>query len=152
MRRSLIHASLTVLLALGLAGCDNIDESPFEPEPPNFVTTTLTGSVALRGAETKTFEVAPTGQTVNITATLTAVTRQDEEETEDPITVGMALGTWNGAICQIVLVNDSAGAGTTIVGQVSGFGTLCVRIYDTGGLEAPINYSIDVVHPGPREG
>jgi hypothetical protein len=152
MRRSLIHASLTVALAVGLAGCDNIDESPFEPEPPNFVTTKLEGSVALRGAETKTFDVAPTGQTVNITATLTAVTRQDEEEPAAPIALGMALGTWNGAICQIILVNDNAAAGTTIVGSVSGFGTLCVRVYDTGRLEAPVKYSIDVVHPGPRAG
>lgn len=149
MRRSLIHASLTVALAIGLAGCDNIDESPFTPPPPNFITTTLAGSVALRGAETKTFDVAPTGQSQTVTATLTAVTRQDEEEPEEPIVLGMALGTWNGAICQIVLVNDNAFAGTTIVGSVNGFGTLCVRVYDVGRLDVPINYSIAVVHPGP---
>lgn len=151
MRRSLLHASLAVILAAGLAGCDNIDESPFQPPPPNWVTTTLTGAVALRGAETKTFDVAPTGQTVNITATITGITRQDEQEPEEPIIVGMSLGTWNGAICQVVLVNDNAFAGTTIVGQVSGFGTLCVRVYDVGQLEAPINYTIDVAHPGPQQ-
>lgn len=147
--RSLLHASIAIVLALGLAGCDNIDESPFTPDPPNFVTTTLTGSLGLQGAEIKTFDIAPTGQTVNITATITGITRQDDEEPDEPISVGMALGTWNGAVCQIVLVNDSAFAGTTIVGQVTGFGTLCVRVYDVGGLAAPINYTVDVVHPGP---
>lgn len=150
MRRSLLHASLAAALAVGLAGCDNIDESPFTPDPPNFVTTTLAGSVALRGAETKTFDVAPSGQTVNVTVTLTAVTRQDGVEPEESIVLGMALGTWNGAICQVVLVNDNAFAGTTIVGSVTGFGSLCVRVYDVGRMPAAINYSIDVVHPGPR--
>jgi hypothetical protein len=147
MRRSLLHGSLAVILAAGLAGCDNIDDLPTAPGPPPMVTTTLTGSLALRGAETKTFEVSPTGQTVNITATITSVTRQDEQEPEELIVVGMAMGTWNGAVCQVVLVNDNAFAGTTIVGQVSGFGSLCIRVYDVGRLEAPINYAIEVVHP-----
>lgn len=148
MRRSLLHASLAVALAVGLAGCDNLDESiPTAPTAPTLITTTLAGEVALRGAETKTFSISPTGQTINITATITAITRQDEEEPEEPIVVGMAMGTWSGQVCQIVLVNDNALVGTTIVGQVSGFGTLCVRIYDVGRLVAPINYSIDVVHP-----
>jgi len=150
MRRSLLHATLVLGLAVALAGCDNIDESPFTPPPPNWVTTNLSGSLALRGAETRTFVVAQTGQSQNITVTMTAVTRQDEQEPDGPIVLGMALGTWNGAICQLALVNDSAFAGTTIVGQVSGFGTLCVRVYDTGQLPAPVNYSIDVVHPGPQ--
>jgi hypothetical protein len=148
MRRLLLHGSLVVMLAAGLAGCDNIDESiPTNPGPPPMVTTTLSGSLALRGAETKTFEVSPTGQTVNITATITEVTRQDEQEPEELIIFGMAMGTWNGAVCQVVLVNDNAFVGTTIVGQVSGFGSLCVRVYDVGRLQAPIKYTIDVVHP-----
>jgi hypothetical protein len=148
MRRSLLHGSLVILLAAGLAGCDNIDESiPVNPGPPPLVTTTLSGALALRGAETRTFDVSPTGQTVNITATITSLVRQDEQEPEEPIVLGMALGTWNGAVCQVVLVNDNAFEGTTIVGQVSGFGSLCVRIYDVGRLEVPVNYSIDVVHP-----
>jgi hypothetical protein len=152
MRRSLLHGSLAVLLATSLAGCDNIDESLItNPGPPPMITTTLAGALALRGAETRTFEVIPTGQTVSITATITAITRQDEQEPAAPIVVGMALGTWNGATCQVVLVNDNAFVGTTIVGSVSGYGMLCVRIYDVGRLEAPVNYSVDVVHPGQQE-
>jgi hypothetical protein len=151
MRRPLLHGSLAVLLAVGLAGCDNIDESIIGPPgPPPMITTTLAGSLALRGAETRTFEVIPTGQTVSITATITAITRQDAQETEEQIVVGMAMGTWNGATCQVILVNDNAFAGTTIVGTVSGYGMLCVRIYDVGRLEVPVNYSIDVVHPGQQ--
>ncbi|MBA3231544.1 MAG: hypothetical protein H0T05_01880 [Acidobacteria bacterium] len=149
MLRTLLHASLVVTLAAGLAGCDNIDESPFAPPPPNYVTTTLEGALARGGAETRIFNVTPTGTTVTVTATITGISRQDEQVPEEPIVVGMALGTWNGAICQLVLVNDSARAGTTIVGSVTGFGSLCVRIYDTGRLETPISYAIDVTHPGP---
>jgi hypothetical protein len=136
------------MLAAGLAGCDNIDESiPTNPGPPPMVTTRLEGPLALRGAVTRTFDVSPTGQTVTISATITALTRQDGQEPVEPIVLGMAMGTWNGTLCQVVLVNDSASTGTTIVGQVSGFGSLCIRLSDVGRLDAAVNYAIDVVHP-----
>ena len=61
--------------------------------------------------------------------------------------VGLSLGTWNGASCNVVLANDAALQGTTVTGAVSGVGTLCARVYDVGKVTNPLDYQISVVHP-----
>lgn len=143
MRRFICHAVLVGTLAIPLAGCDNTDESiPTTPTPPTMVTTQLTGSLTVNGAETKTFAVGASG---SVTALLRAVARQDEQS--ETITVGMSLGTWNGVNCQVVLTNDNAAQGATVIGNVSGVGTLCVRLQDVGRLTGPINYTVEVTHP-----
>ena len=145
MRRTLLNAVIVAGLAFCGAACDNIDESiPTTPTQPTLTTDTLTGTVTINGAESKTFIVNTSG---TITATITALARQDEVEQETALQIGMSMGTWNGAVCQIVLANDAAIQGTTLVGTATGSGVLCVRIYDVGKLPASVNYSIDVVHP-----
>ena len=78
-----------------------------------------------------------------MTATLTTL------GPDNTLVMGMALGTWNGTTCQIVLANDTATQGTIITGGVSSFGSLCVRAYDVGNITAaqPFTYEITVVHP-----
>lgn len=146
--RALYRTAGIVALGLMLAGCDNIDESlPTNPTPPPTVTTSLTGSITVNGAETKGFAVSAPGL---VTATLTSLAVQvpeGEEPDPAPVTVGMALGTLNQAgICQTVLSNDAAVQGSVITGNVQGLGALCVRVYDTGKLTKPVAYKIDVVH------
>lgn len=148
MRRSMYHALLVTALAVTLAGCDNDDESlPTEPTPPTTVTTQLTGSLTVNGAETKTFNVGASG---TVTATITALARQGDPpaggETET-LVVGLGLGTWNGSSCQVLLAKDDALQGSTVIGAVGGVGTLCVRMIDVGRLPAPVTYTVDVVHP-----
>lgn len=60
--------------------------------------------------------------------------------------LGIALGTWAGATCQIVLANDIAGEGSTVTGVVQDAGTLCVRAYDVGLLRGPADVTIEVEH------
>lgn len=146
--RTLYRTAGIVAVGLLLAGCDNLDESiPTNPDPPPVVTTSLTGSITVNGAETKAFGVSAAGQ---VTATLKTVANQVAEgEEPDPtvVTVGMALGTVNiSGVCTLVLTNDSAVQGTAIVGNVQGLGALCVRIYDTGKLTKSITYAVDVTH------
>ena len=59
----------------------------------------------------------------------------------------MALGTWNGNACQIVLSKDSATQSSFIVGQASQANTYCVRIYDVGNVADPATYELQVNHP-----
>lgn len=146
--RALYRTAGVLALGMLLAGCDNTDESiPTTPVQPALVTTSLTGSITINGAETKGFGVSAPGQ---VTATLKAVANQVAEgEEADPtaVTVGFALGTLNlSGGCQQVLTNDSAVQGTVIIGNVQGLGALCVRVYDTGKLTKPITYAIDVTH------
>jgi hypothetical protein len=61
-------------------------------------------------------------------------------------TMGLALGIWNGASCNIVIANDNAIVNTTVIGQASAAGTLCVRAYDIGKLTATQTVELSITH------
>lgn len=60
--------------------------------------------------------------------------------------IGMALGTWSGTTCTIVLANDITGTDGVVSGVVQGAGNLCARVYDVGRLETPAAFTIEVTH------
>lgn len=131
--------ALLVVAAVGLAACDNtVDDrnnTPTTPTPD--VTETFSGTINQNGAATHAFNVNAGG---TVTATLTTLSPEGT-------IAGLALGTWNGALCQIVLANDSAVQSNVVTGTVSSIGSLCVRISDTGKLTGATDYTITVVHP-----
>jgi hypothetical protein len=129
--------ALLVLATMGLSACDNtVVDLPATPTP-TLTTETFTGTVTKNGAATHPFLVTASG---TVTAALTALSPEDA-------VAGLSLGTWNGAACQVVLVNDNALQGNTITGTVAGVGTLCVRLADTGKLVGSTDYTITVTHP-----
>jgi hypothetical protein len=135
-RTSFLLLSLAVLTAA--AACD--DNTLVSTTPTPIVTTseTFTGTLTKNGAVTHQFSVSSRG---NVTATLTKI------DPDSGMTIGVSLGTWNGTSCYILIPNDAAVVGSTIVGMVSGVGNLCLRVYDVGKLTNSEDYSIDVVHP-----
>lgn len=127
-----------VALALIISGChsDSGDSTPTQPPPT--LNDTFSGTLTLNGATTYSFTVTGTG---NITAQLTTLSPDSTKP------VGLALGTWNGSICQITLPNDNAVQGSVTVGTASATGSFCVRIYDASGTVVdPQTYVIDVFH------
>jgi hypothetical protein len=124
-----------------VAACDSGDDPglPTAPTRPPDVTETFSGSVNQNGAATHNFGVTASG---TVTATLTTLGPDSAQ------VIGMSLGTWNGAVCAIVLANDRSTQGTVITGGVSSLGQLCVRAYDVGTITAaePFTYEITVVH------
>lgn len=136
---------MTVLLvaaavALGGAACGSNSTSTGTTTTPTAPTTTdtFTGTLNQNGGATHTFLTARSGA---VTATLTSL------GPDAGITVGLALGTWNGNACQLLITKDNAVQTSTIAGQASAAGSLCVRIYDVGKVIDPVGYQIDVVHP-----
>jgi hypothetical protein len=131
---------LVVVSLLLSAACDNGD-SPTVPTPPNPITETFTGVVNLNGSVVHPFVATTAG---SVTATITAV---------DPSTspsFGFAMGTWNGAVCTEIMVNNLATTSAALTGTVVAPSNLCVRMFDSQGnvpTEAPINYTVEVVHP-----
>jgi hypothetical protein len=125
-----------LLLFVSACGSDSND-TPTTP-PPTDVTESFQGVLALNGAITHPFTV--TGAT-QITAQLVSLSP------DSTLTVGLALGTWNGSICQIVLANDVTKQGDVVVGATNSAGDFCVRIYDANATIAQAQaYLIQVFH------
>lgn len=128
---------LCVLAAATACGGNNTVTTPTAPAPTT-ITETFSGTISVNGAATHTFVVQSSG---GVTAGLLSVAPNSAAS------VGLSLGTWNGAVCQIVLANDKALQGSVVIGTASSLGNLCVRIYDNGTLTEPLTYEIQVVHP-----
>jgi len=132
--------SLVLAAVVMAAGCDN-DVGNTPTEPPPTVIDTFTGTITVNGAMTHTFDLAAAG---TVTATLTQITP------DSTVLVGFALGTWNPSTlsCTLTIVKDDAVQGQVHIGSASGFGTLCVRIYDPASrLTEPVEYTVTVEHP-----
>ncbi len=138
MPRSIRLMPLLFLVLLAPACGDDDPTTPTQPTPPATVTETFSGTLNQNGAVTHPF---PTGLAGTVTATLITVAP------DSTTVIGMSLGTWNGAVCQIILANDQATQGTVVVGTVSTFGSLCLRVYDVGSLTQATSYEVQVIHP-----
>jgi len=141
MRKLTGGVGLALTLALGAAGCDNKIQTPTTPTTPaNTVTESFAGSITPNGAVTYFYNATAAGP---LTATILTLTP------DATVSLGLAIGTFNGfSNCQTVISDERASQGTTVRGNVSGAGTLCVRIYDSSGtIPATTKFEIIVVHP-----
>jgi hypothetical protein len=133
--------TLAVLAAAALAGpaCDsNPITAPTNPgSTPAAVTEQFSDDLNPNGARTHQFTVTRAG---TVTARITSLAP------DSTVTIGLSLGTWNGAVCQIILANDNATLNTSVVGNATATGSLCVRLYDVGRLTQTIQYTVDVTH------
>ena len=126
------------LLLAGLAaGCSDNNSTGVTPTPPTQISETFAGTVTVNGAFSHTFVVARAGQVV---AQLTALSP------DDTVTIGVALGTWNGTACQLIIANDAAKLSAVVVGTATAPGNLCVRLSDVGQLSAKTDYEVRVDH------
>ena len=127
-------------LAATVSACSGlIDEFPTTPDPV-ITTDTFTGTLTVNGGATHPVFTGATGQVV---ATLTSLGEAP------PAKVGFSMGTLGltGA-CNIVLRNDNSVVNTALTGTVSSLsGSLCVSVYDTGAMTAPVDYTFTVSHP-----
>jgi hypothetical protein len=142
MHRPFIRGILLIGALAGFAsGCSSNTSSPVPttPTPDNITEPPFQGTLTVNGAATVPFVTTQTG---TATATLAAL----DPDPDGTVIIGLALGTWNGTTCQLVLTNDSASVGASVVGSVAGAATLCVRVYDVGKLTAPVTYTVNIVH------
>jgi hypothetical protein len=132
-----ILAPALVLGALA-AGCSDDNTVVAAPTPPVQISESFAGTVSVHGAFSHPFDVARAGA---VTAQITSLSP------DDTVTVGIALGTWNGSACQLIIANDAAKLSTSVLGTATAPGTLCVRMSDAAGqLTAPTSYELRVDH------
>jgi len=132
---------LVLCALMALAACGG-STSPTAPTPTPITEPPFTNTLAPNGAFTHTF---PTTTSGTVTATLTAVTPDATK------VIGFQMGIWTAATstCSAVLSNDAAVQGAVLAASAATAGTYCVRLYDVGTItaNAPISYSVTVVHP-----
>jgi hypothetical protein len=137
MLRRLILAPVLVA-AMSAAACGDDDTTTAPPtETPVSVSETFSGAVTVNGAFTHPFTVTRAG---SVTAQITALSP------DDTVTLGLALGTWSGIACQVIIANDTAKLSAAVLGTATAPGSLCVRVYDVGGLTTATNYDVKVEH------
>ena len=149
MRRFFARLVPPVVLLLVVIGCGGSNDTPTQPEPPAEIAETFPaeglGTLTTNGAFSYPFTVNVVG---SMEAQLVVLKPVDESfPQESAVPVGLALGTWNGSICQIVLANDVTKQGDVVDGNTTAVGSFCVRIYDASGtLPRPEAYQITVRH------
>jgi len=132
--RSILIAG--VAFAASACGSDNL-LNPTPGTPPTSVTESYSATVTVNGANTQPFTVSTIG---TVTAKISALAP------DATVTVGLSLGTWNGAACTLIITNDAAVLNTTVTGTAQTVGQFCVRVYDIGKLTAPTDYTVDITH------
>ena len=132
--RSILIAG--VAFAATACGSNNI-LNPTPGTPPVSVTETYPATVTVNGAFTQPFTVSTIG---TVTAKITALSPVDT------VTIGLSLGTWNGATCTLIVTNDNAALNTTVTGTAQTVGQFCARVYDVGKLTAATDLTIDITH------
>jgi hypothetical protein len=135
LRRLTLASAL--LLAVFAAACGDDDSSTVTPTPPVQISEAFSGTVTVNGAFSHSFVAERAGQ---VTAQLTALAP------DDTVTIGVALGTWNGSACQLIITNDAAKLASVTIGTATGPGSLCVRLSDVGQLTAATTYEVRVDH------
>lgn len=126
-----------ILAATTFVGCGSDDpvDVPTQPTPVS-VTETFSGTLTVNGAQTHRFTVDRAG---TVSASLKTLST-------DAVTLGVSLGTWNGAACQIIISNTAAVLNTTVTGTAQSAGQFCVWLNDVGKLTSGVDYSVEVTH------
>jgi hypothetical protein len=136
MRRRLRHAlPLVLLAALTMVACET--DTPIEPEEPELTTVPFSGTLTVNGSVTHRFTTQGSGD-INVTLkTLTPGTTG----------VGLSLGAWTGASCNLGIVEANALPNSKLIGNATASGEFCTRIADDlGRLTGPVTYDIEVTH------
>ena len=144
-----LRCSWLVLLAVTVACSEGIPDTTLPTTPTSNITEDVAGTLNPSGGVSHPFVVvSSTGGTV--LATVTSVTLANPESVQaGALILGISLGTWNGVSCAVAsgIFNDFASTGSTVTGNVTASGAICVRVYDVGQLTENVNYTVQVVHP-----
>ena len=124
------------------AACETTNP-PINPVFSGAVTTeSFSGSLPLLGFKFYSFTVPRAG-----TISLTLLSLR-EGTTASTATIGIGLGVPRGTDCTLSsTVNTGTGAVPQLTVDIEGSGVLCVRVYDTGTLTAPVDFSVNITRP-----
>ena len=128
--------SCVALVAASLAACN---QGPTEPTQSS-ITETFEGT--LQPGESTQFRF-----TVGERGTVSVIMMNSfQPDTSLQVGLGMAVGSWDGATCTLLVKNDNSVLGTVIAGSALE-GEYCLSIYDSGNIgEFSVTYTVEVRH------
>lgn len=140
IRACTLRAGMVMTIA-AMVGCSNNSPTTPTQPPPTTFTEVFAGTIGQNGAASHSFIAQASG-----TVSLTLMSIQPDAT----VPIGIALGTWTGSACQIIIAADRALPGTILNGSVGSSGSLCARASDAAGTIAQgttVTYEFQVVHP-----
>jgi hypothetical protein len=133
---------VTLLIALTAAACSGkTPTSPTSTTTAASTTILFTGTLQPRATRFYSYTLTSAG---TVTAMLASL---EQAGTPKPNSLELGLGIPAGTGCGVDAPQDTS---TSLVPQIkldAGVGTYCVRISDTHGLPAPMDFTIRVIHP-----
>jgi hypothetical protein len=136
MYRRLFCAAAVSAALLGASCSDETPVTPIDPTPTEITEPPFTGTLAVRGGMTTSFQSIQAG-------TVTAII---DSLLPTAVPIGVSLGVWNGTSCQQITFNDQASIGSGVAALASGAGNLCARVYDSGQLTEPLEFIVTIKH------
>lgn len=131
-----------ILIAIAAAGCGNNTVTT-----PTSATTTASTTILFAG----TLQPKATrfySYTLTTAGTVTAMLASLEQGgAPKPNALELGLGVPAGTGCAVESPSSTTTSLVPQIKQDAGIGTYCVRLSDTSGLPAPMDFTIRVIHP-----
>jgi hypothetical protein len=135
--RAFVTLGLLLAVASIAAACGDATTAT-SPTTTSPVTETFIGQFSPGGGASRSFTSASSGSAI---VTLT----QDTAPADATVGLGIGIPQANNAGCYLTQTMPAV-TGTTLTVAVEA-GTYCVRLYDAGGLTAPVAFTLTIVRP-----
>jgi hypothetical protein len=133
---------LGCMAALAIA-CDGSTSTPTGPTEVTLTTQTFAGGLATGASRFYSFTVNAGG---TVSLMLASVTSQaDGSVLAQPLEIGVGIPAGTG--CSVSIAKSSAPGLVAQLQTSANPGVHCVRVSDTHGLAAPVNFSLRFTHP-----
>lgn len=132
---------LMVIAAIAAAGCGDGIESPTSATTTEPTTVLFVGTLQPRSTRFYSYTMTAAGSVSAMLASL------ERGQTPMPNSVELGLGIPSGTGCAVQVAQNTNPSLVPQIKQDTAIGTYCVRISDTEGLPAAMNFTIRVIHP-----
>jgi hypothetical protein len=132
---------LIVMTAIAAAGCSDDLTTPTSPTTNEPTSVLFVGTLQPRSTRFYSYTLTSAGPVSAMLASL--------ERGQTPVTnaVELGLGIPAGTGCAVQVAQTTKTSLVPQIKQDAAIGTYCVRISDTDGLPAAMNFTIRVIHP-----
>jgi hypothetical protein len=132
---------LMIMTAIAAAGCSDDIDTPTSPSTTEPTSVLFVGTLQPGSTRFYSYTMTAAGSVSAMLASL------ERGQTPMPNAVELGLGIPAGTGCAVQVAQTTRTSLVPQIKQDTAAGTYCVRISDTEGLPAAMNFTIRVIHP-----